>query len=204
MKEKTPETANAFKFKEPETLAAGVYATAMLASHTREEFFLDFLATYSQPSRLAARVILHPAHTKRLLKTLNDNIEIYEKKFGAPPAPPKGEPPGTHHAGPSQVQDLYSKLTIPESVLSGAYANTVLIRHTKEEFILDFLVICHPNPVLAARVLVSPAHVHRIASVLQERVKVYEDSFGAMQEQPPAPEPPPDDEPPRTPRFSLS
>jgi hypothetical protein len=186
---------NAFKFKEPEAVAAGVYATAMVVSHTREEFFLDFIASYAIPSRLATRVILNPAHTKRLLKTLRDNLDLYRKNFGPLPEPP----PDLQQPGTVQAQSLYAQLTIPDSVLGGSYANNVLIRHTREEFILDFLVICHPSPVLTARVLVNPAHIQRIANVLKTQVQAYENSFGPLKELPPPPEPPE-----RWQRFSLS
>jgi len=186
---------NAFKFKEPEAVAAGVYATAMVVSHTREEFFLDFIATYATPSRLASRVILSPAHTKRLLKTLRDNIDHYSKNFGPLPEPP----PDLPKVGAVQAQGLYAQLVAPDPVLGGNYANNVLIRHTREEFILDFLVICHPSPVLTARVLVNPAHIQRIANVLKTQVQAYETSFGPLKELPPPPEPPE-----RWQRFSLS
>lgn len=195
MQETPAPQSNPFQYRQPEAIAQGVWANAMVASHSREEFFLDFIATYAMPSRLAARVLLNPAHTKRLVKTLRDNLDIYVKAFG-----PLAEIPAeTKTANTVQAQELYSQLTVPDAVLAGSYANNVLIRHTREEFILDFLMVCQPNPVLVARVLVHPAHIQRIANVLEARVKVYEEAFGSMEDPPAPPEPP---EP--RPRFSLS
>jgi len=180
--------------KQPEHVAAGVYATAAVVANTREEFFLDFLATYSAPVRLVARVILNPGHVKRLLKALQDNLELYRKNFG--PLPDVPMPPVTNQ---NQVQDLYAQLAMPDTLAAGTYANNVFIRHTQEEFVLDFIVVTHPTPVLAARVLVSPAHIQRIASIVEERIKSFESNVGPVDEPPEFPEPPE-----TRPRFSLS
>ena len=180
--------------KQPEHVAAGVYATAVVVSNTREEFFLDFLATYTAPFRLAARVILNPVHVKRLLNALQNNIELYRKNFGALP-----EVTTPTASNQTQIQDLYAQLTMPDTLAAGAYANNVLIRHAQEEFILDFIVVTHPQPVLAARVVVSPAHIQRIVSIITERVQSFESNVGPVEEPPESPEPPGP-----KPRFSLS
>ena len=182
------------QIKQPEHVAAGVYATAVVVSNTREEFFLDFLVTYAAPLRLVARVILNPGHLKRLLKALRDNLELYRKNFG--PLPDVPLPPATNQ---NQIQDLYAQLTMPDTLAAGTYANNVLIRHTQEEFILDFIVVIHPTPVLAARVLVTPAHIQRIASIVEERIKYFESNVGPVEEPPDSPE-----SPGSKPRFSLS
>ena len=197
MNNNPPADSSFNQIKQPEHVAAGVFATAVVVSHTREEFFLDFIATYTAPLRLVARIILHPVHVKRLLTALRDNLDNYQTQYGPLPTPPPPKP-----TSQSQVQDIYSQLTMPETLMAGTYANNVLIRHTQEEFILDFLVVTHPAPVLAARVLVSPAHIQRIVNVLEERVKGFAASVGPQDELPPESEPPP--EPPPKPRFSLS
>ena len=184
------------QIKQPEHVAAGAFATAVVVSHTREEYFLDFIATYASPLRLVSRVILNPNHAQRLLTALRENLARYQEQFG-----PLANPPLPKPTSQSQVQDIYSQLTMPETIMGGAYANNVLIRHTQEEFILDFLVVTHPVAILAARVLVSPAHIQRIANVLEERVKGFAASVGPQDLPPPDAEPP---EPPTKPRFSLS
>ena len=70
----------------PDHLAQGVYATAMIIPHAREEFVLDFLASHAQPPRMIARVVLTPTHTKRLAAALRENINLYEKNHGPIPA----------------------------------------------------------------------------------------------------------------------
>lgn len=62
----------------------GSYANMMAVSHTKEEFFLDFMAVYPAQGQgmVNARIILTPGHTKRVLLALQDNIKKYEQRFG--------------------------------------------------------------------------------------------------------------------------
>lgn len=70
--------------------ATGVYSNLMMISHRKEEFILDFL--FVQPQRAAqgqsianlrARIITSPAHAKRILRALQENLRRYEDAFGA-------------------------------------------------------------------------------------------------------------------------
>jgi len=71
--------------KVPEDLQAGRYANLIVVTHTQEEFFLDFIlvspATHNE-GVVVSRVAIHPAHMKRLLQALQDNVKKYEEKFG--------------------------------------------------------------------------------------------------------------------------
>ncbi len=62
----------------------GVYSNLVLLNHTENEFVLDF--AFIQPSngrtKVRARVISSPRHTKRLLAALQKNLERYEERFG--------------------------------------------------------------------------------------------------------------------------
>ena len=60
----------------------GVYANAMVVSHTKEEFCLDFLLVNFNPPILVSRIITSPAHLKRIIEALSDNQKKYEEKFG--------------------------------------------------------------------------------------------------------------------------
>ncbi|MDD3735241.1 MAG: DUF3467 domain-containing protein [Candidatus Pacebacteria bacterium] len=59
----------------------GVYANLMIVSHTKEEFCLDFINTFSPPI-LTARVLTSPAHLKRMIQALEANMKKYEEEFG--------------------------------------------------------------------------------------------------------------------------
>jgi hypothetical protein len=72
------------------------------------------------------------------------------------------------------------KVFIPNELKGGVYANSMVVSHTQEEFILDFLMIAQPESALTARVIVSPGHVKRIFNALSENIKNYEEKFGTI------------------------
>ena len=76
---------------------------------------------------------------------------------------------------------------LPESVLTGVYANQMMISHTREEFALDFINLFPPQGVVNARVIVSPGHLKRMIRALSENLSRYENRFGKVIE---ADEPP--------------
>ena len=81
------------------------------------------------------------------------------------------------------------KVTFPESLRGGVYANNMFVSHTREEFILDFMMITPPAGAVTARVVTSPGHMKRIVSALAENLKKYESKFGKIKEaaEPPKP-----------------
>lgn len=70
------------KIKAKEEDLKGVYSNLMIVSHTKEEFCLDFINSFNPPV-LTSRVLMSPAHLKRIIKTLEKNMGQYEEKFGA-------------------------------------------------------------------------------------------------------------------------
>jgi hypothetical protein len=82
-------------------------------------------------------------------------------------------------------------IKFPERVLPGVYANQMVVSHTREEFLLDFLNVFPPEGVVNARVIVSPGHLKRMIGALQENLTRYENAHGKIVEALP-PDPPPD------------
>jgi len=78
------------------------------------------------------------------------------------------------------------KLT--DAVLPGVYSNQMVVRHTREEFVMDFLNIFPPQGVVTARVIVSPGHLKRMIRALRDNLSRYETRFGPIIEAA-APEP---------------
>jgi hypothetical protein len=122
-------------------------------------------------------------------EALRKNIELYRQRFGDPPTLPR---PDTTKR-PS-IQEIYDDLKLPDEVLSGAYANGVMISHTGSEFILDFLTSFFPKSAVSCRVFLSAAQVSRILESLdgtyqqfQERIK----QQGQAPKQPPKEDQPP-------------
>jgi hypothetical protein len=73
------------------------------------------------------------------------------------------------------------KINFPPELQGGVYSNNMVVSHTKEEFILDFLMVAPPAGAVTARVVVSPGHMKRILAALQENISKYERNFGTIQ-----------------------
>ena len=64
-----------------------------------------------------------------------------------------------------------------DEVSRGHYSNSMLVSHGPEEFIIDWL-LQSPNGVhLVSRIIVSPGHMKRIVSALQENLEKYEQAL---------------------------
>ena len=73
------------------------------------------------------------------------------------------------------------KIRIPEDVQSGVYANNAVVAHTREEFILDFVMAAPPAGTVVSRVIVSPGHLKRLIGALQNNLQKYEQTFGSIE-----------------------
>ncbi len=85
-------------------------------------------------------------------------------------------------AEPKEVKEI--KISIPAHLAGGVYSNMMRISHTREEFIMDFAMLHGDVGVVTARVIMSPGHMKRTVSALQENLKNYEDNIGKIQEAP--------------------
>jgi hypothetical protein len=72
------------------------------------------------------------------------------------------------------------KVKIADEILKGSYANTLLVAHTAEEFVLDFILSLPPQAVCNARVIVHPGHLKRVITALQQNLALYEAKHGAV------------------------
>jgi hypothetical protein len=81
------------------------------------------------------------------------------------------------------------KVTFPDNLKGGVYSNFMLVTHTKEEFVLDFMMVTSSVSAVTARVITSPGHLKRMISALTENLKKYETKFGKLveAEEPPRP-----------------
>ena len=86
----------------------------------------------------------------------------------------------------NQPQQQNINIKIPDEILKGVYANNMLVTHTKEEFILDFInVSFFPPPgqgIVTSKIVTSPGHLKRMVAALQENLTRYESQFGTIKE----------------------
>ncbi len=169
----------------PEHVARGVFSTGAVVLQGAHEFIIDFLIRMQQPQQVAARVVLPHSVIPQLLAALRDNIRKYEERFGEIPNPAARQPqPPAAERG--SAQELYDQLKIADDVLSGAYANAVMIGHSASEFSFDFITSFFPRSAVAKRVYLSAPNVPRLLESLTH-------SFNQLQEQRKRQQPPPTD-----------
>jgi hypothetical protein len=124
----------AFESRVDPALEAGAYANALAIWHTPHEFTFDFLVSSEPPQpattdegetvivaphRLVARVRIPPTAVFDIIRTINQNLTMYEQTFGqirqpgdqpplyppdgsqaSPPSGPPTDPPDSPQAGP--------------------------------------------------------------------------------------------------------
>jgi hypothetical protein len=73
------------------------------------------------------------------------------------------------------------KVTFPEHLRGGVYCNNMFVTHTREEFIMDFLMVAPPMGAVNARVIMSPGHIKRMIQALQENLGRYEQKHGRVE-----------------------
>lgn len=73
-------------------------------------------------------------------------------------------------------------IELDEDVAEGIYSNLVMIAHSAEEFILDFIRVV-PGVAQArvkSRIIISPSHAKRLLAALADNIKRYETANGVI------------------------
>lgn len=67
-----------------DTMAEGTYANLVITTFSQAEFIFDFVNVMpnTAKSKVKARIIMTPQHTKRLMRELVKNIEVFESENG--------------------------------------------------------------------------------------------------------------------------
>lgn len=72
-------------------------------------------------------------------------------------------------------------VVFPDELAGGVYCNHMVVAHTAEEFVMDFVMVVPPKGRLTARVVTSPGHMKRIVRALQENIDRYEATHGKVE-----------------------
>jgi len=153
----------------PDAVGRGVFTTGAIVMNGPHDFVLDFLMNLVPPHRVASRVVLPPSVMPLFVAALHDNLTKYQQNFGIIPRLPT---PPTGAAAPP-VADVYEKLKLPDEMLNGVYANTVMIVHNPAEFCFDFIASFFPRSVVSARIFMSAPHVPQFLESLSRAVDQY-------------------------------
>ena len=168
----------AVRARVPDHVADGCFSSGAIVMTGPSEFIVDFLQTVGRPHRVAKRVIVPHAVMPQFVDALQTNLELYKNRFGDPPQPPAPNPPPERRPTP---QEIYDDLKLPDEVLSGVYANGVMIGHGASEFGLDFMTSFFPQSAVSARVFLAAGQVPRLLDSLRGAVQQLQQRQQAIQ-----------------------
>jgi hypothetical protein len=188
----------------PDGVSPGVFSTGAIVMTGGTEFILDFVQNIGRPHQVVARIVMPHAVMPQFIEALKKNIDIYKQRFGPPPEMPK--PPKQQQQRRLTPQEIYDDLKLPDEILSGAYANGVMIGHSAAEFNMDFLTNFFPNSAVSKRVFMSAAQVPRLLDSLsgtfnQFQQRVQQQQAGQQAPPPPGPQQNPQEDPPPPPTL---
>ena len=72
-------------------LSRGRFSNNLLIVNNQEEFVLDWMLSSPSGMHLVSRVIVTPAHMKRVIAALAENLHRHEQMFGQGSAPESTE-----------------------------------------------------------------------------------------------------------------
>ena len=78
----------------------------------------------------------------------------------------------------NQKKDIQIKF--PEDMQRGVYSNNAMVAHTRDEFIMDFMLVTPPQGSVVSRVITSPGHMKRMLMAMQDNLAKYERKFGQI------------------------
>jgi hypothetical protein len=184
----------------PLSVSTGSFSTGVIVMTGATEFILDFVQNVGHPPSVASRVVMPHNTLPQFIDALKTNLNNYSERFGAPPELPKPTPPPR----PQTAQEIYDELKLPDELLSGAYANGVMIGHTPSEFKLDFLTNLFPHTAVSARIFMSAPQIPRLIDSLSNTFTQFQQRVRdqKQQQQPQQMEPP--QSPPTTPSGPTS
>ena len=76
------------------------------------------------------------------------------------------------------VEGEIDKLSGSYEDSKGRFANSVLIRHNINEFIIDFSFVIPPDNALISRIVITPSLAFRFSKILESNLKKYKDEHG--------------------------
>ena len=81
------------QLKLPDEQLSGVYANAVMITHSPAEFCFDFITNFYPRSAVSCRVYMAVAQVPRLLETLGRSFQQYQQKLATQKQQPPPEPP---------------------------------------------------------------------------------------------------------------
>jgi hypothetical protein len=79
-----------------------------------------------------------------------------------------------------QQQPQQIQVNTTDEISRGRYSNLMMVAHSPDEFMLDWLMNSPNGMHLVSRVIISPGHVKRVIEALTVNLRQYEEKFGEV------------------------
>ena len=73
------------------------------------------------------------------------------------------------------------KVSANAEIMKGAYCNSAFIKHSKDDFILDFIIAESGEGYLVSKVITNPSHAKKILNALKDNIEKYEKAYGEIE-----------------------
>ncbi|MBN1382421.1 MAG: DUF3467 domain-containing protein [Deltaproteobacteria bacterium] len=80
----------------------------------------------------------------------------------------------------SNQQQQQIQVNAADEMSLGRYSNLMMVAHSPDEFMLDWLLNTPNGTHLVSRIIVAPGHVKRIIEALTINLRQYEEKFGEI------------------------
>ena len=168
----------------PAHVSRGVFSTGVVVFNGPSETVLDFVVRLGSPHMVVARVVVSPMVLGQFIAALRENLSMYTGRFGNPP-----QLPAMPAAPSNNISDLYDELKLPDELLSGVYANAVMIGHTPGEFWFDFITNFYPRSAVSCRVFMTSPQIPGLLDTLSTSFQAWQKRMSEGGEGPPPPTP---------------
>ena len=163
----------------PATIGTGVFSTGAIVMTVQHAFVMDFLQQMGVPASIVSRVVLPHPVLPQFIQALEQNIKLYQDKFGQIPGLPHPPQPTRKPT----VQEIYENLKLPDEEMPGHYADGVIIRHSPAEFCFDFVTHFYPHAAVSRRIFLSAPHAPQLLQTMKANFQRFQNRPG--QEPPP-------------------
>lgn len=84
----------------------------------------------------------------------------------------------------NQPPQTQINIELSETISEGVYSNLVMISHSPEEFILDFIRVVPgvQKAKVKSRIIVTPQHAKRLLRAMADNLERYERAYGNINE----------------------
>ncbi|MFC1612859.1 DUF3467 domain-containing protein [Patescibacteria group bacterium] len=81
-----------------------------------------------------------------------------------------------------QNQQQQKKINIADNIPGAEYSNMIQVGHNRDEIQMVFFTLMPPSGRVTGKIITTPGHFKRMAKLMSDTIKKYEEKFGEIKE----------------------